>query len=241
MSLGEGVSQDFQDNREYEEDRESIETPKPTRILIVDDHPMIREGLRGCLLNRSGLEICGEAEGVDDALRAIKIEKPDLAIVDLALRDTCGLELVKLLRKLSRNTKIIVHSMYDSLLYAERSLQAGAHGYVNKQADPAELLKAIDRVLDGELYMSQDTSQRLLRRKVHSNGELLPEVDVLSDRELEVFRLIGLGMPTSKISDGLHVSRHTVDSHRENIKTKLGLKSGTELSRRAFQWVLENG
>ena len=216
--------------------------PTETRILILDDHPMVREGLKKCINNRPGLRVCGEAETVDQALQIVKSEGAELAIVDLSLHDGHGLDFIKLLHKLFPQTKAIVHSMHDDFLYAERSLKAGAHGYVNKRSNPVDLLEAINRVLDGQIYLPPETMQRMLGRQVHSGADVVnSDVSVLSDRELEVFHLIGQGLSNRHISNRLHVSPHTVDSHREKIKTKLGLKSGTELSRRAFQWVLELG
>ena len=211
-------------------------------VLIVDDHPLLREGVGRRISRHQGLKVCGEADDVEEALKLARDLHPDVLIVDIALKTGNGIDLIKQLRSRRLDTKILVHSMYDDFLYAERSLQAGAQGYINKQQSPDELIVAIERVLGGDIYLSPFMTQRVLGNvacgapsKPVGNAE-----QQLSDRELEIFSLIGSGLTTSQIADQLRLSHHTIDSHCEKIKTKLRLANAAELRRRAFQWTMEN-
>lgn len=219
---------------------------KRYRVLIVDDHPLIREGLTAMLSRQDDLKVCGEASDTDSACAQIAKLNPDLVILDMSLKSGTGLDVIKQLRSnkngnADRTTPILVHSMYEDSLYAERVLQAGAMGYVNKQESSDTVLSAIRRVLSGKVYLSPELTQHLLDRSVGRQTQLHGDtLDRLTDRELEIFRLIGEAVPTGKIAERLFVSVHTIETHRENIKKKMGLRNASELSQRAIQWVLEN-
>lgn len=208
------------------------------RILIVDDHPMLRRGLAALIESVPGLTVCGEAATHTAALEAIRANPPDLVIVDLMLGDSHGLDLVKDLKIRHPGMPALVLSMHDETLYAEPSLRAGARGYVTKQELDDTLLTAIQRGLTGDIYMSGKLQARLA---AHFVAGPTPETDStcegLSDRELEVFRLIGQGQDTRQIAEALHLSIKTIESHREHLKQKLRLASGVELVHRATQWV----
>jgi DNA-binding NarL/FixJ family response regulator len=216
--------------------RAASKTPKK-RILIVDDHPMMREGLRQLIGNEPDLEICGEAEEPSAALAQAEEAKPDLAIVDITLRSSNGLELIKDLALRSPQTAVLVISMHDESLYAERVLRAGGRGYVMKQEGGAKILEAIRRVLDGKTFVSEKISARVLDLYSGRGSQSGNPVDKLSDREFEVFQLIAQGLSTKEIGDKLHVSVKTVEVHRVNIKTKLGIATAQELIRFAVRWI----
>lgn len=215
---------------------------RTTRILVVDDHPLIREGLAARIADQQDLEICGEAESVNDAIAQVKSTGPDLVIVDIQLADSYGLDLIKEIHSRFPYIKMLVVSAFDESLYAERALRAGADGYINKREIQAGILEAIRTVSSGERYLSANMTRQLV-------GQAISRIDVaetdpihrLSDRELEVFQLIGRGQTTGAIARQLYLSTHTIDTHREKIRHKLGIKNGAELMQRAVQWVLENG
>ena len=211
------------------------------RILIVDDHPMVREGLRMRISLQPDLEVCGEAEDVREAMALIERARPDLVIVDISLKSGNGIDLLKQIRSHDDKIKLLVLSMYDDTLYAERSLRAGASGYLNKQASREKVVEAIRTVLAGQRYLSRETTDRLVGQALGGgNQQQASSVEGLSDRELEVFRLIGSGLTTGAIAERLHLSTHTIDSHRESIKRKLNLQNAAELAQHAVQWVLGN-
>jgi len=209
------------------------------RVLIVDDHPLMRRGVQDVLSGDPELEICGEAEDVADALAQVRSKRPDLVILDVSLPSGSGLELVKDIRSLCSATRSLVLSMHDDAVFAERALRAGALGYINKGRTGTELLAAIRKVLQGEIALSPEMADQLLRRAV--TGAKTPErgggVGSLSDHELEVFELIGRGLNTRDIAERLCVSVKTVEAHREHIKKKLALCSAAELSRHAALWA----
>ena len=212
------------------------------RILIVDDHPMMREGLSAQIGNEPDMTVCGEAEDVADALRLYEDLRPDLSIVDISLKSSHGIDLIKRVRERHPAAKMLVNSMYEEGVYAERALQAGAMGYVSKQTAPATLIEAIRTVLAGKIYLSPEMKERILRSRV--GGAIEPgksPIEDLSDRELQVLTLIGNGKTTAAIAKHLHLSVHTIDTYREKLKQKLGLANSAELNRYAAQWVLENG
>jgi DNA-binding NarL/FixJ family response regulator len=212
------------------------------KILIVDDHPIVREGLTARLNRQPDLEVCGEAEDVAEALEQVKKLSPDLVLVDLSLKSGEGLDLIKRIKARSSTTKMLVSSVYDETLYAERALHAGASGYINKQEITDKLIEAIRQVLSGKVYLSTKMVESLLQRAVGQMpqpGKSL--VEALTNRELEIFRKIGQGMTTRQIAKHLHLSVKTVESHREHIKEKLHLHNTAELAREAIRWVLENG
>ncbi len=213
---------------------------KKYRILVVDDHPIVRRGLRELVADETDLEICGEAEDVTQALQQIDATRPDVVVVDLTLKSGHGLELIQKIKARDGQIKMLVSSMHDESLFAERALRAGASGYISKQESPEKIIDAMRCVLRDEIYLSSRMSNRLLHRL--SAGEPLEKnpIESLSDRELEVFEMIGRGMTTKQISRQLDISHKTVETYRENIKSKLNLKNSSELSRHATQWVLEN-
>lgn len=212
--------------------------PARKTILIVDDHPLLRHGLAALIKSEPDLDVCGEAATSAAALEVIRQCSPDLVIVDLALDGSDGLDLIKTMKARHPEIPALVLSMHDEALYAERALRAGARGYVNKQQLEDMLLVAIRRVLNGEMYLSEKMGARFTAKFL---GGITLEKDsplaVLTDRELEVFRLIGEGRCTREIAQQLHLSVKTIESYREHIKQKLALESGAELVRRATLWV----
>jgi DNA-binding NarL/FixJ family response regulator len=212
--------------------------PSKKRILIVDDHPMMREGLAQLIDNEKDLSAAFQASSAGQALEAIAAQRPDLALIDISLPDKSGLELIKDLQTLYPDLPTLVVSMHDEALYAERVLRAGGRGYIMKQEGGKKLMEAIRHVLNGQIYVSEKISSKILetfsgRRpdSVHS------PVERLSDREFEVFQLIGQGQGTRLIAQSLHLSVKTVEVHRANIKRKLALKGATELVRYAIRWA----
>lgn len=217
---------------------------RPARILVVDDHPVVRFGLREMLSHEPDLDVCGEAASASEALSLLDSLTPDVAIIDLSLRGTSGLELIKQIRNRRPEVKMLVSSMHDEALFAERALQAGAMGYVQKREAVDEIAGALRRVLEGKIYLSSEMTQRLLGKtaRVASGEKAAPVLGVasLSDRELEVFSLIGEALTTQQIAERLHLSVKTIESHRENIKRKLDLANTNELIRRAVEWTLHS-
>jgi len=213
-------------------------TPAP--VLIVDDHPMIREGLAARIAVQPDLIVCGEASDADQALALLDSEQPALIVLDLVLKGSHGLDLIKKIRRRGNTVKILVLSALEESLYAERALQAGAQGYINKQQAQENVIDAIRTVLRGEHYLSVEMRERLVGHAL--SGTPKPSgIASLSDRELEIFRLIGQGQSTRAIAADLHLSIHTIEAHRTNIRAKLNLRDGAELVQQAIQWVLEQG
>lgn len=211
------------------------------RVLLVDDHPLVRRGLRDILTAAEGLEVVGEAGSYAEALDRIEAGGCDLVIVDLTLGDGSGLELIKQLRARRPGLRILVCSMHDEVLYAERVLRAGARGYLSKDEAIDRVVEAVRRVLDGRLYLSPQMTDRLLQAAADGHEPLRDPLERLSDRELEVFELIGEALSAREIGERLGISPKTVESHRESIKTKLGLERPRELLRCAVHFVLERG
>jgi DNA-binding NarL/FixJ family response regulator len=212
--------------------------PAKKTILIVDDHPVLRRGLGALVNSEPDLVVCAEAGTRPAALEAVRESEPDLVIVDLALGDDDGLALIKEMKSRHPRIPALVLSMHDESLYAERCLRAGARGYVTKQQLDDTVLDAIRCLLDGETYMSEALRLRLATK--FAGGRTLESsspLDALSDRQLQVFRLIGQGQTTRQIAEALNLSVKTIESHREQIKHKLTLETSAELSRRATQWV----
>jgi DNA-binding NarL/FixJ family response regulator len=211
------------------------------RIFIVDDHTMFREGLRQLIDREPDLTVCGDAAGADEALRSIGELKPDLAIVDLSLSGSTGIELIKALKSKHGDLPILVVSMHEESLYAERALHAGANGYVMKQ-EPAKTVKAaIRKVLGGDIHLSEKMATSMLG-KLMRGGQAEPPaspIEKLSDRELEVFRMLGQGKMTRHIAEELGLTIATINSFRNRIKEKLGLKNSAELVLHAIQWTRE--
>ena len=209
------------------------------RILVVDDHPVVRFGLSQVIAKHSDLVVCGEASSVEEALDLVKSTAPNLAIVDLALDGESGLRLIEHIKAEFPKTKTLVSSIYDEAVYAPRALRAGAMGYIEKGKPIEEIIQAIHRIRQGELYLSPQVGQRLLQRA--ASGKPLDEAppEMLSSRELEVFGMIGQGMAVNEIARRLRSSPKTIESHRKNIKTKLNLKNSAQLTHRAINWVRE--
>jgi DNA-binding NarL/FixJ family response regulator len=208
------------------------------RLLLVDDHPIMRHGLAQLVNAEPDLEVCGEAGSAADALRALEMLKPDLTILDLTLPDKHGLELLKDLQTLHPGALVLVLSMHDESLYAERVLRAGARGYLMKETAADNLIKAVHRVLDGGIYLSDRMSGVMLEMVAgHRKTGAGNSIDRLTDRELEVLQLIGQGRGTRHIAEQLHVSVRTIDAHRAHIKDKLQLPDGNALVRYAVRWV----
>lgn len=210
------------------------------RILIADDHPIIQRGLADVLSREPDMEVCGGAVSVADALKAMEESCPDLVVVDITLENSSGLELIAEIKNRRADVRTVVWSMFDEKIFAERAIRAGAMGYVNKKEPIECLVSAIRQVLDGNFYLSAGMTNRLLQRASGSRPLEEDPIARLSDRELEVFTMVGQGMTTKQIARRLDRSPKTVEAHRENIKTKLDLKNSGELSRRAVLWVLEN-
>ena len=212
-----------------------------TRILIVDDHELLRQGMRDLIASEPELEICGEALDEAGAIQQFHALQPDLMIVDLSLKEGDGIDLIKQIHSESPAVRLLVLSMHDESIYAQRALRAGASGYVSKQAPSRTILEAIRCVLDGKLFLSTQLSQRLLQRaasgKTHESESL---VETLSDRELEIFEQIGRGLQTRQIAATLNLSPKTVHSYRERLKQKLNVTTGGELTHQAVRWVLKD-
>jgi len=213
-----------------------------TRILLVDDHPLLRQGIAQILEAEPDLEVAGQASDAEEALSMFDRIAPDLVVTDISLPGMNGLELLKNLLTLHPNLPVLVVSRHDEELYAERAVRAGSRGYVSKLAAGDELVIAIRRVLRGGIHLSEDLKDRMLFGAASGVKDATQTpLEVLSDRELEVFEMTGRGIPTREISERLHLSVKTVESYRSRIKTKLGLANGTELIKHAVAWVEGEG
>ena len=210
-----------------------------SNILIVDDHPIVREGMAQLVEQKFGGQhkVTGQADNADEALDKLTLLKPDMVIVDIFLKGSDGIELVKRIRSKDHDINILVLSMHDESLYAGRAIAAGAQGYVMKQEEPEEIIKAIDQVLQGQVYLSSKMATSLLRNRANNTDKGLSLISLLTDRELEVFRLFGSGWTTRKIAKHLHLSIKTIETYSSRIKEKLELENVNELIQRAVQWV----
>jgi DNA-binding NarL/FixJ family response regulator len=209
-----------------------------TRVVIVDDHPLLRKGVGQLIDNEKDLMVVGEAEDAAKALTVIETSHPDVALIDISLGGASGIELLKNLKARFPKLQVLVLSMHDESVYAHRALRAGASGYIMKQEATEKVLTALRKVLRGEVYLSERLGTRMLNTLVggRSTGAASP-IEALSDRELEVFSLIGQGHGTRPIAEKLHLSVKTIESHRAHIKEKLNLQTATELVHHAIQWV----
>lgn len=209
------------------------------RVLIVDDHPIFRDGISQLINHQPDLEVCGGVCSAAHALSAVEQFKPDIIVVDISIQGTNGIELMKSIRAQHPNLPALMVSMHDENTYAERALRAGARGYIMKEAEPEKVIDAIRRVLSGGLYLSEAIGGRLLDTFLRGRGDHVgtSAVDQLSDRELEVFRAIGEGRGTREIARSLFLSVKTVETHRAHIKEKLNLQTAPELVRAAVEWV----
>jgi len=210
------------------------------KILLVDDHEVLRQGMRLLIEHQHDLQVCGEADDEATAIKQFRSAHPDLLIIDLSLKEGDGIELIKRIKLLDSEARMLVYSMHDERVYGERVLRAGAKGYVSKQQPVRAVLQAIRRVLAGSMHFSAELTQRLLERAAASEPiACASPVENLSDRELEVFEMIGRGLTTRSIAGKLHLSPRTVDTYRERLKVKLALANSAELHYRAVQWVLK--
>ena len=218
--------------------KKASSSAKSIRVFLVDDHPLVRQALRDAMRQERDLEVCGEAEDKDEALKGIAAAEPDLAIVDLRLRSSDGLELVRDLRDQHPKVLSLVLSMQDESMTAERAVRAGARGYVSKQEAPSKILEAVRKVLGGEIYWSEKAAAHIASKIASPTPVGSSVVDQLSERELQVFELVGLGRSTNQIADTLHIDISTVETYRARIKDKLNLKDGSELLQTAIRWCL---
>lgn len=229
--------------------KETEQTPKapaePTvnrkpkiKVLLVDDHPILRAGLGRLINQEADMMICGEAEDGATAFDLVGTLNPDIAVIDISLKGSNGIELVKNLKARYPELPTMVLSMHDESLYAERALRAGSLGYIMKEEAIEQVLVAIRKVLQGEIFLSEKMKSKMLQQMASGKGKVVSSpIEQLTDRELEVFRLIGEGCSTRQIAGQLHLSVRTVEAYREYIKSKLNLKNATELVQHAFHWV----
>jgi len=214
------------------------ESSNISSILIVDDHPLVRKGIRSLLEQENDFEVAGEASSRAEVLNFIRKKLPTLILLDISLQGSDGIEVTKAIRSEYELVPILIVSMHDESLYAERALRAGANGYIMKQEMAENVIKAIRQVLSGKIYVSDNMRQKVLRdlTQPHADIKTTP-MERLSDRELEVFRLIGEGRGTREIAETLHLSIKTIETYRAHIKEKLSIKSAAELARSAVNWV----
>lgn len=211
------------------------------RVLIVDDHSLVRKGLSALLMDHADIEVCGEASSAAQALDVMKHSPAQVAIVDLSLEEGNGLQLIKDLKHRYPEIRVVVSSMHDEETYAERSLQAGAMAYVHKQEDSQRILAAIRSVIEDRIFVSEQITHRLLEKAVRGPKAVgRSSIESLTDRELQVFELIGNGMSTGRIAERLHLSPKTIDTYRQKIREKLDLESAAALNHFAAQWALKD-
>lgn len=208
------------------------------RVLLVDDHPILRQGLTRLINAEADLEVCGEAEDAATAFDLVGKLNPDVAVIDISLKNSNGLELIKNIKARYPELLVLVLSMHEETLYAERALRAGARGYIMKEEASEQVLLAIRKVLAGDIFLSERMKSRMIQQMASGRAKVVSSpIELLTDRELEVFRLIGEGRSTRQIAAQLHLSVRTVEAYREYIKAKLHLKNSTELIQHAFHWV----
>jgi DNA-binding NarL/FixJ family response regulator len=209
-------------------------------VFVVDDHPLLRQGLALLINQQQDLEVCGEAEEAQAAMEAIAKRRPDILIVDISLNGPDGLDLLKNIRASYPDLPVLILSMHDEAIYAERALRARANGYIMKQEATEKVLVAVRRILHGEVYLSDRMANKMLQQYIGGTPTTIQSrISALSDRELEVFCLIGEGRGTREIADELHLSVKTVETYQAHIKEKLSLHSGRELIQHAIQWKLD--
>ena len=211
----------------------------PTKVFIVDDHPVVRLGLAEVINRETDLTVCGEAADVTEAMRKMEASHPEVVIIDISLEGESGIELIEHIRARWPSVKMLVSSAHDERVFAGRVLRAGAMGYLSKREALAKIVEALRQVLRGEVYLSPQMATVLLQRVAAGKSLDLDPMEALSNRELQVFEMIGQGLTTLEIARKLQVSPKTVESHREGVKMKLNLRNSAQLTRRAFQWVQE--
>jgi DNA-binding NarL/FixJ family response regulator len=216
-------------------------THEKSRVLVVEDHPMFRERLTQLINKESDMEVCGEADNVQEGRALAESTKPDLVILDITLKGSSGLELIKDLRALTNRVPILVLSMHDESLYAQRALRAGAGGYITKHQSSEEVVLAIRKVLAGEVYLTDKMTSRVLKTVANAGVDAVSRspIDRLTDRELDVLELLGRAQTSREIAETLHLGLTTVDTYRARIKEKLNLKNAAELQHFATRWVKE--
>jgi len=214
-------------------------TMRRHKVLIVDDHPIVRHGLAQLILREADLEVSGEATNIAGALRQIEAVQPDVVVVDISLDGDNGIELVEEIKAKWPTVRILVSSIHDERVFAGRALRAGAMGYICKSEALGKIIGAVHQILRGDIYLSPDMTTRLLRRAAVGESLDRDPVETLSNRELQVFEMIGQGQTTIQIAGKLDVSPKTIESHRKQIKAKLNLQNSAQLTRCAFQWVQE--
>lgn len=210
------------------------------KILVVDDHPIVRHGMAELINEEEDLEVCGEAGDAPEALRLVEACRPDVVIIDISLDGDNGIELIEQIRARYPQMRMLVSSIHDEKVFAGRALRAGAMGYVSKREAVRKIISAIRRVIRGEIYLSPPMANRLLHCAVIGEPLDRDPIESLSNRELEIFELIGQGLTTQQIAGKLRLSAKTVETHRTKIKMKLNLPNSVQLSRCAFEWVREN-
>jgi DNA-binding NarL/FixJ family response regulator len=215
--------------------RSNPSAPK-CKVFLIDDHPILRQGLALFIDREPDLKVCGEADDATSALQAIQDSTPDFVVLDISLEGPDGLELLKILRARYPKLPVLILSMHDESLYAERALRAGANGYIMKQEATDKVLTAIRHILGGDIYLSERLTKRMLQQFVSGSVSPRDPIAKLSDRELEVYRLIGAGHGTRQIADQLHVSTKTIESYQAHIKEKLALRNARELVQHAIEW-----
>jgi DNA-binding NarL/FixJ family response regulator len=218
---------------------EPVVNRKPkTKVLLVDDHPVLRAGLGRLINQEADMTVCGEAEDGPTAFDLAGTLTPDIVVIDVSLKGSNGIELIKNLKARFPELPTLVLSMHDESLYAERALRAGSLGYIMKEEAIEQVIAAIRKVLQGEIFLSERMKSKMLQQMASGKGKVVSSpIEQLTDRELEVFRLIGEGCSTRQIAGQLHLSVRTVEAYREYIKSKLNLKNATELVQHAFHWV----
>ena len=214
--------------------------PTAKKVLIIDDHPVFRRGIAALIGEQRDLSVCGEAENALEGLEAVRQLKPDVALIDISMPGTNGIELIKMILAEDPKMLILVLSMHDESLYALRALRAGAKGYIMKGEVLSNVITALRKVLNKDIYISQRFNERLIFDTIHTQGGVCNSpVEKLSDREVEVLQWIGKGHSTRQIAHSLHLSVKTIETHRAHIKEKLGFKDSAEMIRFATEWVTE--
>jgi DNA-binding NarL/FixJ family response regulator len=217
---------------------QNTDTRNKRTVLIVDDHPIVRQGLAQLINQEADLLVCGQAEDAHEAIQAIRQLNPNMVIVDISLKDTSGVELIKDLKVQFPDLPVLTLSMHDEAVYGERALRAGARGYIMKQEATEKVVTAIRRVLAGEVYVSDGMAAKIVSKLVGGvSKKPASPIESLSDRELEVFRMIGEGFSTREMAEKLHLSVKTIETYRAHIKDKLALQDTSELLRSAIHWV----
>jgi DNA-binding NarL/FixJ family response regulator len=218
---------------------EKLEQTARKTVLVVDDHPLMRQGLAMLINQQQDMQVCGEAEEAHAAMQAIAQRRPDIVILDISLNGPDGLEVLKDIRASDPDLPVLILSMHDEAIYAERALRARANGYIMKQEATEKVLVAVRRILNGDLYLSDRVSTKMLHQFIGGGPAMIQSrISSLSDRELEVFRMIGEGRATREIAEELHLSIKTVETYQAHIKEKLALRSGRELIQHAIQWKI---